>query len=117
LTTLYEKYSSPADGSKGLKIIGFPCNQFGGQEPGTEAEIKEFAKKFNVTFDMTSKVNVNGSEAHPLWKYLKSKKKGSLIDAIKWNFTKFLVDKKGQPIERVGTTTDPIVRNSCYTYI
>lgn len=68
LTELYSKYQD-----QGLRIIGFPCNQFGGQEPGTEADIKEFVKKFNVTFNLTSKVNVNGGEAHPLWKYLKSK--------------------------------------------
>jgi phospholipid-hydroperoxide glutathione peroxidase len=107
LTALYEKYSSPADGSKGLKIIGFPCNQFANQEPGTEAEIKEFVKQYNVTFDLTSKVNVNGDEAHPLWKWMKSQKGGTLIDAIKWNFTKFLLDRSGQVIERFGTTTDP----------
>jgi len=109
LTALYEKYSSPTDGSKGLRIIGFPCNQFGGQEPGTEADVKEFIKKFNVTFDMTSKVNVNGNDAHPLWKWLKTQKGGSFgLDGIKWNFTKFLVDKKGKPIERYGPPTDPI---------
>ena len=65
---MYEKYSEAA----GLRILGFPCNQFGGQEPGTEAEIKEFATgKYNVTFDMFSKINVNGAETHPLWVYLK----------------------------------------------
>ena len=65
---MYEKYSEAA----GLRILGFPCNQFGGQEPGTEAEIKEFATgKYNVTFDMFSKINVNGGETHPLWVYLK----------------------------------------------
>jgi len=104
LTALYEQYSA-----KGLRIIGFPCNQFGSQEPGTEAEIKEFAKKFNVTWDMTSKINVNGNDAHPLWKWLKTQKGGILgIDAIKWNFTKFLVDKEGKPVERYAPTTDPI---------
>jgi len=107
LTALYEKYSSPSDGSPGLRIIGFPCNQFGSQEPGTEADIKEFIKQYNVTFDMTSKIKVNGNDAHPLWKYLKAQKGGSIIDAIKWNFTKFLVDKNGQVMERFGTTTDP----------
>ena len=65
---MYEKYSEAA----GLRILGFPCNQFGGQEPGTEAEIKEFATgKYNVTFDMFSKINVNGGDTHPLWVYLK----------------------------------------------
>jgi len=109
LTALYGKYSAPSDGSAGLRIIGFPCNQFGGQEPGTEAEIKDFVKQFNVTFDLSSKVKVNGSDAHPLWKYLKAQKGGSMIDAIKWNFTKFLVDKDGQPVERFGPPTDPFV--------
>jgi len=109
LTALYEKYSAPSDGSNGLRIIGFPCNQFGGQEPGTEAEIKEFAKKFSVTWDMTSKITVNGGDAHPLWKYMKSQQGGSFgIDAIKWNFTKFLVDKKGKVVSRAGPPTDPI---------
>ena len=65
---MYQRYSEAA----GLRILGFPCNQFGGQEPGTEAEIKEFAKgKYNVTFDMFSKINVNGGDTHPLWAYLK----------------------------------------------
>lgn len=105
LTELYEKYSE-----KGLRIIGFPCNQFGGQEPGTEAEIKEFIKQFNVTFDMTSKVDVNGDNAHPLWKYMKSKKGGTMGAFIKWNFTKFVVDKDGQVVERFGPPTDPMVR-------
>ena len=68
LADMYQRYSEAA----GLRILGFPCNQFGGQEPGTEAEIKEFATgKYNVTFDMFSKINVNGGEAHPLWVYLK----------------------------------------------
>jgi len=103
LTELYDKYAE-----KGLRIIGFPCNQFGGQEPGTEAEIKEFVKQFNVTFDMTSKIDVNGEKAHPLWKYMKSKKGGTLGSFIKWNFTKFLVDKEGQIVERFGPPTDPM---------
>ena len=68
LVDMYQRYSEAA----GLRILGFPCNQFGGQEPGTEAEIKEFAKgKYNVTFDMFSKINVNGGDTHPLWAYLK----------------------------------------------
>lgn len=94
--------------SKGLKILGFPCNQFGSQEPGTDAEVKAFAATYNVKFDMFSKIDVNGDNAHPLWKYLKMKQGGLLIDAIKWNFTKFIVDKNGQPVERIATTTDPI---------
>lgn len=104
LQELHEKYAE----SKGLRILAFPCNQFGNQEPGTEAEIKEFAKKFNVQFDMFSKVNVNGDQAHPLWKYLKHKQSGFLMDAIKWNFSKFLIDKDGQPVKRYAPTTDPL---------
>jgi len=93
LTDLYEKYAE----TKGLRIIGFPCNQFAGQEPGTETEIKEFVcSNYKVKFDMTSKVSVNGDSAHPLWKYMKSKQGGILGSFTKWNFTKFLVDKKGQ---------------------
>ncbi|KAL3209217.1 hypothetical protein MRX96_009218 [Rhipicephalus microplus] len=95
--------------SKGLRILAFPCNQFGGQEPGTEADIKKFVEKYNVKFDMFSKVNVNGDKAHPLWKYLKQKQSGFLTDsAIKWNFTKFVVDKEGQPVHRYAPTTDPL---------
>jgi len=107
LTALYEKYSS-LEGSKGLRILGFPCNQFGGQEPGTEAEIKKFVEKYNVTWNFSSKVDVNGDKAHPLWKYLKKKKGGTLGDFIKWNFTKFLIDSNGQPVTRYATTTDPM---------
>jgi glutathione peroxidase-family protein len=108
LTALYEKYSAPLEGSKGLRIIGFPCNQFGSQEPGTEAEIKKFVEQYNVTWNLTSKVDVNGDGAHPLWKYMKSKKGGTLGSFIKWNFTKFLVDPEGKVIGRYATTTDPI---------
>lgn len=75
LQQIYEKLSE----SGGLRILGFPCNQFGGQEPGTEAEIKEFVKKFGVTFDMFSKINVNGSGEHPLYTYLKAAQPGMLI--------------------------------------
>lgn len=111
MTELYEKYSE-----KGLRILGFPCNQFGGQEPGTEAEIKEFAAGYNATWDFASKIDVNGDGAHPLWKYLKSKKSGSVGAFIKWNFTKFLVDKQGQVVERYGPTTDPMVSQVFNTY-
>lgn len=94
---------------KGLAILGFPCNQFGGQEPGTEAEIKEFAvNNFGVQFDLFSKINVNGDKAHPLYNYLKKEQKGTLGNSIKWNFSKFLTDKKGKPIKRYGPTTDPL---------
>jgi len=104
LVELYGKYSE----ADGLRILGFPCNQFGGQEPGSESEIKEFVAKYNVTFDMFSKINVNGGSAHPLWAFLKEKQGGFLMNAIKWNFTKFVVDKEGQPVARFGPTDDPI---------
>jgi len=104
LVELYTKYSE----ADGLRILGFPCNQFGGQEPGTEQEIKEFAAKYNVTFDMFSKINVNGGSTHPLWAFLKEKQAGFLMNAIKWNFTKFVVDKEGKPVARIGPKDDPI---------
>lgn len=94
LAELDEKYRD-----KGLRILGFPCNQFGGQEPGDAESICSFTAKKNVKFDIFDKVDVNGNDAHPLWKYLKSKQGGLLIDSIKWNFTKFIVDKDGQPVE------------------
>ncbi|XP_053665208.1 uncharacterized protein LOC128714356 [Anopheles marshallii] len=101
---LYKEYAE----SKGLRILAFPCNQFGGQEPGTNAEIKQFAADRNVQFDMFAKVDVNGDDAHPLWQYLKQRQGGTLVDAIKWNFTKFIVDKNGQPVGRYGPTTSPL---------
>lgn len=104
LVQLHEKFAE----SKGLRILAFPCNQFGGQEPGTNAEIKEFASKFNVQFDMFSKIDVNGSTADPLWKYLKQQQHGFLTDAIKWNFTKFIIDKNGKPVERYAPQKDPL---------
>jgi len=105
LVEMYEKYVSE-DG--GLAILGFPCNQFGGQEPGTNDEIKAFADGYGVKFDMFEKIDVNGSDAHPLFKYLKAKQGGMLIDAIKWNFTKFVVNKEGIPVARFGPTDDPV---------
>jgi len=105
LVEIYSKYSEAA----GLRILAFPCNQFGGQEPGTDLEIKKFAEdRYNVTFDMFSKINVNGGEAHPLWVYLKNKQQGFLMNAIKWNFTKFVIDKEGQAVARFGPMDDPI---------
>jgi len=104
LQTLHEKYAE----SKGLRILAFPSNQFGNQEPWPESKIKEFVEeKFHVQFDMFSKINVNGDNAHPLWKYLKHKQGGTLGNFIKWNFTKFLIDKNGQPVERYSPTTEP----------
>lgn len=103
LQVLHEKFAD----SKGLRILGFPCNQFAGQEPWSEEEIKEFIKQYDVKFDMFSKTNVNGDDAHPLWKYLKSKQGGFLGSFIKWNFTKFLIDKQGQPVKRYGPNVNP----------
>lgn len=88
--------------------MAFPCNQFGNQEPGTNAEIKKFAEKYGVKFDMFAKIDVNGDTAHPLWKYLKEKQSGFITDGIKWNFAKFIIDKNGQPVKRFGTTTAPL---------
>ena len=96
-------------GSRGLVVLGFPCDQFGHQEPGDEAEIKDFCSlRYDVTFPMFSKVDVNGSNAHPLWTWLKDEKGGFLgIDAIKWNFTKFLVGRDGHVIKRYAPTETP----------
>uniref|UniRef100_T1IH16 Glutathione peroxidase n=1 Tax=Strigamia maritima TaxID=126957 RepID=T1IH16_STRMM len=113
LQDLYEKYGE----SKGLRILAFPCNQFGNQEPWPEAEIKEFLKQFNVSFDLFSKIKVNGDEAHPLFKYLKHKQGGTLGDFIKWNFTKFLIDKQGQPVKRYAPTVEPNKSHDSDTFL
>ncbi|CAG9772293.1 unnamed protein product [Ceutorhynchus assimilis] len=102
LNELYKKYKN-----QGLKILGFPSNEFGGQEPGSDEDILKFAKGKGVEFDLFSKIQVNGSNAHPLWKYLKSQQGGFMVDAIKWNFTKFLVDKNGKVVQRYAPTTSP----------
>ena len=89
-------------------MLGFPCNQFGGQEPGTDEEIGEFCQKnYGVTFPMFAKVDVNGDDEHPLWTWLKSEKGGLLGNRIKWNFTKFLVGRDGAVIERFSPQTEP----------
>nr|KAF6401627.1 hypothetical protein HJG63_009664 [Rousettus aegyptiacus] len=95
----------------GLRILAFPCNQFGRQEPGTNAEIKDFAAGYNVKFDLFSKICVNGDDAHPLWKWMKiqPKGRGMLGNAIKWNFTKFLIDKNGCVVKRYGPMEEPLV--------
>ncbi|WP_345203361.1 glutathione peroxidase [Fodinibacter luteus] len=93
---------------EGFVVLGFPCNQFGGQESGTEAEIGEFCQvNYGVTFPMFAKVDVNGDDAHPLFEWLKSEKKGLLGGRIKWNFTKFLVGRDGRVIERYAPNTEP----------
>jgi glutathione peroxidase len=103
LQELHEKYAD-----QGLSILGFPCNQFLLQEPGTEEEIKNFCmSSFGVEFDMFSKIDVNGADTHPLYTYLKEQAGGFAIDAIKWNFTKFLVDKKGKVIKRYAPSVKP----------
>ena len=92
-----------------LVVLGFPCNQFGRQEPGTESQIREFCSaQYDVTFPLFAKIDVNGPNAHPLYRYLKSAKKGFLgREAISWNFTKFLVGKDGQVLRRYGPRSKP----------
>jgi glutathione peroxidase len=94
---------------RGLEVLGFPCNQFGSQEPGTEEEIGAFCEKnYGVSFPMFAKVDVNGDEAHPLWKYLKGEAPGVLgTEGIKWNFTKFLIGRDGKVAKRYAPTTKP----------
>ena len=103
LEQLHETY-----GPRGLVILGFPCDQFGHQEPGDESEIQEFCQlNYGVQFPMFAKIDVNGSGAHPLYQWLRSQKGGLLGDRIKWNFTKFLVDPEGNVVKRYGSTTKP----------
>ncbi len=103
LEKLYADYKD-----KGFEILDFPCNQFGNQAPGTEEEIVSFCKmKFGTTFKQFAKVEVNGDNEEPLFTYLKSQKKGIGGSKIKWNFTKFLVDREGNVIDRFGSTTTP----------
>uniref|UniRef100_A0A6M2E2V6 Glutathione peroxidase n=1 Tax=Xenopsylla cheopis TaxID=163159 RepID=A0A6M2E2V6_XENCH len=104
LGELQEKYGE----SKGLKILAFPCNQFLNQEPGSPEEIVCFAAERNAKFDFFDKIDVNGDNAHPLWSYLKLKQPGTLVNTIKWNFTKFIVDKNGQPVERFSPNVSPL---------
>ena len=93
---------------RGFAVLGFPCNQFGGQEPGDAKRIREFcASNYSLTFPMFAKIDVNGDNAHPLYKYLKSEKSGLLGSSIKWNFTKFLIDRHGKVVARHAPTTKP----------
>ena len=95
-------------GPRGFSVLGFPCNQFGGQEPGDARQIEQFcASKYDVTFPLFAKIDVNGSKAHPLYAYLKSEKTGLLGSSIKWNFTKFLVDRSGKVAGRFAPTVTP----------
>ena len=109
LTPQYEGLKQIQDSyDKDLQVIGFPCNQFMGQEPGTDEEIQTFCKtKYDVNFPVMKKIEVNGSNTHPLYEYLKSEKTGILTEAIKWNFTKFLIDRDGNVIKRYSPQTEP----------
>jgi glutathione peroxidase len=104
LEAMYRKHKD-----EGLEVLGFPCDQFGHQEPGNEDEIKNFCSiSYDVTFPMFAKVDVNGRDAHPLWKWLKEEKSGFLgLDGIKWNFTKFLIGRDGKVVKRYAPTDAP----------
>jgi glutathione peroxidase len=104
LEALHQKYEA-----KGLAVLGFPCNQFGAQEPGSEDEIASFCEiNYGVTFPLFAKIDVNGDAAAPLYQFLKKAKPGLLgSEAIKWNFTKFLVDREGNVVERYAPNTEP----------
>ncbi|HEX8012875.1 MAG TPA: glutathione peroxidase [Casimicrobiaceae bacterium] len=104
LEALYEKLHA-----RGFEVLGFPCNQFGAQEPGSEQEIAQFCEmNYGVTFPMFAKIDVNGANTAPLYRYLKKAKPGLLgSEAIKWNFTKFLVDRKGNVVERYAPNVEP----------
>jgi glutathione peroxidase len=94
---------------RGFEVLGFPCNQFGAQEPGSAGDIGAFCERnYGVTFPIFAKIDVNGPTAHPLYQFLKSRKPGIFgTEAIKWNFTKFLVDREGRVVERYGPSTEP----------
>ena len=104
LEELYRRYRD-----RGLVVLGFPCNQFGGQEPGDEQEIASFCSlTYEVDFPLMRKIDVNGPKAHPLYSFLKKQKKGVLgSEGIKWNFTKFLVDRSGRLVDRYAPTVEP----------
>ena len=104
LQKLHQKFHD-----RGFEVLAFPCNQFGGQEPGTDQEIQTFCStRYHVTFPVFKKIEVNGAHAHPFFQYLKQEAKGLLgTEAIKWNFTKFLIGRQGQVIERFASMEDP----------
>ena len=103
LEKLYQQYKD-----QGLEVLGFPCNQFGGQDPGSNSEIGAFCQKnYGVSFPMFAKVDVKGTEAHPVFRYLTNNSKGILGNGIKWNFTKFLIGRDGRIIQRFAPTTKP----------
>ncbi len=103
LEKLYEKYNT-----QGLEVLGFPCNQFGGQDPGSNEQIGEYCQRnYGVSFTMFAKVDVKGPEAHGIFRYLTNNSKGILGNGIKWNFTKFLINKNGQVVNRYAPTTKP----------
>ena len=103
LEALYQKYKD-----QGLVVIGFPCDQFAHQEPGSNEEIAEFCRlNHGVTFPLMAKIEVNGDNAHPIYKYLKNAAKGTFGNAIKWNFTKFLISRDGEQVTRFAPTTKP----------
>lgn len=103
LEKLYQTYKD-----QGLVVLGFPCNQFAGQDPAPDADIHSFCSRtYNVTFPMMAKIDVNGDKEAPVYNFLKSKKKGFGLKRIKWNFTKFLVDRKGEVVERYAPLTKP----------
>ena len=104
LQNLYKQYSE-----RGFEVLGYPCNQFGGQEPSSDQEIEKFCQiNYDVTFPLFSKIEVKGPSAHPLFKFLASSKPGLLgTQAIKWNFTKFLINRNGEPVRRYSSKTTP----------
>ena len=103
LEVLQQKYAA-----RGFSVLGFPCNQFGRQEPGSAAEIGQFcSSNYAVSFPMFDKIDVNGDNAHPLYQYLRGEKSGLLGSSIKWNFTKFLIDRSGKVVARYAPTTTP----------
>ncbi|XP_022645689.1 glutathione peroxidase-like isoform X2 [Varroa jacobsoni] len=106
-------------GFRGFRVLGFPSDQFAGQELETNEQIKTFAREtYSVNFDMFAKINVNGANAEPLWRFLKERQGGLIYDGIKWNFTKFIVDRNGIPVERYSPTSSPLsMKDSILKYL